>query len=258
MATSTASTQAINDAFVAARDVAAKDATTSKTSATASLNQLSSDVNFFLTMLTTQLKNQDPTSSMDTAQFTAQIAQYSGVQQQVTTNANLEKLIAANKGSATSTAVSYIGKEVETAGNTSQLIGGQGAFSYILPATAQTSNITIKNSLGQTVFTGKGTTDSGRNLVIWDGVNSITGKQEADGIFTIGVEAVDAAGKTMKVETRSVTLVAGVETDSLGNALLTSGNVKVNFNNVLAVRTPTRAQLADTGTSVDTTTGGSS
>ncbi len=223
---------------------ATSTATNSKTSAAASQNQLSSDINFFLKMLTTQLQNQDPTSPLDTNQFTQQIAQYSSVQQQVNMNANLEKLLASNKQSSVSTAVGYIGKEIETKGNTGEVSGGQGAFSYILPKAAASVKITITNASGQTVFTGSGDTKSGRNIAVWDAVNSSTGAIEDDGTYTIAVEATDTAGKAIAVETRAVATVGGVESDTNGDTLLAVGRNKVKFDDVLAVREPSRVNLS--------------
>ncbi len=228
---------------------------TSKTSATAAQNQLTSDVNFFLTMLTTQLKNQDPTSPLDTNQFTQQIAQYSGVQQQVTTNANLEKLLAASKQSSLTTAVGYIGKEVESKGNTGVVAGGQGAFSYILPKAAASAEITITNASGSVVFKGKGDVKEGRNIVVWDGINSTTGAQEADGTYKISVTALDSSNKAITAETRAVATATGVETDTSGNVLLTVGSTKLNFTDVLAVREPSRADLTTAGTANSGTSG---
>ncbi len=219
----------------------------SKTTAAAAQNQLSSDINFFLKMLTTQLQNQDPTSPLDTNQFTQQIAQYSSVQQQVVTNSNLEKLLAANKQSGITTAVGYIGKEIETKGNTGEVAGGQGAFSYILPKAAANVTITIKNSDGQTVFTGRGDSREGRNIAVWDGVNSITGNQEPDGTYTIAVEATDSSQKPILAETRAVAIVGGVESDAKGDTLLAVGRNKVKFDDVLAVRTPSRIDLSSAG-----------
>jgi flagellar basal-body rod modification protein FlgD len=221
----------------------ASGTSSTKTSSDASQTQLSSDINFFLKMLTTQLKNQDPTQPLDTNQFTQQIAQYSGVQQQVNTNANLEKLLTATKQSSGTTAVSYLGREVETKGDSGEVSGGQGAFSYILPRAAATVDISIKNASGATVFTGKGDTKEGRNLVVWDGKDS-EGAQQPDGKYTITVKAKGSDTKDIAVETRAVALVSGVEMDTTGNTFLTtpSGN-KLNFNDIIAVRDPTRAAL---------------
>jgi flagellar basal-body rod modification protein FlgD len=232
-----------NTALIAARDKAVASGAGSKTNAVASQAQLASDINFFLKLLTTQLKNQDPSSPLDTNQFTQQIAQYSSVQQQVNTNSNLEKLLAANKQSGVSTAVGYIGKEIESKGNSGTVVGGQGAFSYILPKIANSAEITITNAIGQVVFRGNGDTKSGRNIVVWDGKNSTNGNQEPDGTYKITVNALDPAGKPILAETRSVGIVSGVETDSSGNTLLTSGDSSVNFSDVLAVRTISRAAL---------------
>ena len=254
------SIDAQNAALIAAKDKAAASGSTSTTAASttdaaASQSQLSSDVNFFLTMLTTQLKNQDPSSPMDTAQFTSQIAQYSGIQQQVTTNSNLEKLLAANKLSSSGTAVTYIGREVESKGSTGVVAGGQGAFSYILPSAAAKANITITDATGRTVFSGSGDTQSGRNIVVWDGINSSTGLQEPDGTYTIAVTATDSAGKSLVPETRAVGIVSGVETDTSGNTMLTVGKGSVNINDVLAVRAASRTTTpTPTASSTDTTT----
>jgi flagellar basal-body rod modification protein FlgD len=194
--------------------------------------------------LTTQLKNQDPTQPLDTNQLTQQIAQYSGVQQQVTTNANLEKLLATMQKSNISTAVSYLGREIETKGKTGEVSGGQGAFSYILPKTASTVDITITNAAGAVVFTGKGDVKEGRNLVVWDAKNS-AGVKQPDGRYTITVEAKGADTKDIAVETRAVALVGGVETDATGQTLLTTASgAKVNFSDIIAVRDATRAALS--------------
>jgi flagellar basal-body rod modification protein FlgD len=244
---STSSVAAQNAALIAAKEQAAKNGTTTKpnkTTADASQDQLSSDLNFFLKMLTTQLQNQDPTSPLDTNEFTQQIAQYSSVQQQVNTNSNLEKLLAANKQSSLTTAVGYIGKEVETKGNTGEVSGGQGAFSYLLPKAAASVEIVIRNANGVEVFRGKGDTREGRNIAVWDGVNSLTGAQEPDGTYTISVDASDASKKPILAETRAVAVVGGVESDSKGDMLLAVGRNKVKFDEVLAVRPPSRISLS--------------
>lgn len=204
-----------------------------------STGQLNSDFTFFLTMLTTQLKNQDPTEPMDVSQMTQQIAQYSGVEQQIKTNTNLEKLLSQSRQSQLSTAVSYIGKEVETDGNSGNLIGGQAPFSYILPKTAGSVQITITNAAGAAVFQGQGTTKAGRNLVVWDGINSFTGETMPSGVYTISIKAKDQTGAEMEADTRAVGIVNTVETDKDGNIVLNVGDVQVKYEEILAVREPT-------------------
>lgn len=166
--------------------------------------QATSDFNFFLKMLTVQLQNQDPTEPMDVSQMTQQIAQYSAVEQQIQTNSNLEKLLTQQKQSQLSTAVSYIGKEVETEGNAGTLQyaqdgtkTGKAEFTYELPAGVSTTDVTIKDSTGAVVYTGNGTTVTGDNKVTWDGINSTTGTQAAAGSYTMEIVARDASGNAI-------------------------------------------------------------
>src|SRR5215471_20872951 len=84
------------------------------------MKQLSGNFSTFLTLLTTQLKNQDPTSPMDSNQFTQQLVMYSQVEQQISTNDNLKTLISQGTSSAATMAAAYLGKKVSvTTGNAS-------------------------------------------------------------------------------------------------------------------------------------------
>lgn len=247
-------------AAAAAAVAAANKANGKETKATDAGGQLNADFNFFLKMLTTQLTNQDPTQPMDTSQMSQQIATFSGVEQQVQTNSRLDKLLASNTAtsqqSQLAAATNYIGREIETKGSSGQVYGGQGAFSYVLPAGVKNVELIIKNAKGETVFAGKGTTDQGRNTLLWDGTNSTTEKQEPDGIYTISVAATDSAGKAVSgVETRAVWYVNGFEKDADGSIDLNVGDVTVKLDDVLAVRPPTRAVFEDPDGD-DTTTGG--
>ena len=56
--------------------------------------KLDEDLNRFLTLLITQLENQDPLDPMDASEFTSQLVQFASVEQQISQNSNLEKLLA--------------------------------------------------------------------------------------------------------------------------------------------------------------------
>ena len=85
--------------------------TTTSTTATAQ-SRLSNNFDTFLQLLTTQLKNQDPTQPMDANQFTQQLVQYSQVEQQIATNSKLDTLLSAFSGNLTTTSLGYLGKTV--------------------------------------------------------------------------------------------------------------------------------------------------
>jgi flagellar basal-body rod modification protein FlgD len=92
------------------------------TSTPDAMAQLSGNFSTFLTLLTTQLKNQDPTSPMDSNQFTQQLVEFSQVEQQINTNTNLQTLISQGTAQSAAYATGYLGKTVTVAdGRRSQL-----------------------------------------------------------------------------------------------------------------------------------------
>jgi flagellar basal-body rod modification protein FlgD len=66
---------------------------TSQPEATSSSSSVAPDYNAFLRLLIAQMKNQDPTKPVDATQYVSQIASFSGVEQQVQTNARLDALM---------------------------------------------------------------------------------------------------------------------------------------------------------------------
>ena len=102
----------------------------------------------FLTLLTAQLRNQDPLSPMDSTQFTNQLVQFSGVEQQLKTNDLLSTLAENNRLSAGATAVAYLGKEAVAATNLAGLsqAGGEATWTYDLARPASDVRVTIKDA----------------------------------------------------------------------------------------------------------------
>lgn len=79
------------------------------------LASLAGNFQSFLTLLTTQLQNQDPLNPTDTNQFTQQITQMTGVEQQLISNQLLQQLVSA-QGGGLSTAAGLIGDTVTAPG----------------------------------------------------------------------------------------------------------------------------------------------
>src|SRR5579863_721853 len=90
----------------------ANSSNSSSNAANSSLDQLASNFNSFLTLLTTQLQNQDPLSPMDTNQFTQQLVEFAGVQQQVDMNTNMQTLISLQQTSEATSALNMVGATV--------------------------------------------------------------------------------------------------------------------------------------------------
>src|SRR4051812_14779616 len=111
----------------------ASTATTS--SSTSSATGFGADFNTFLTLLTTQLKNQDPTNAMDPNEMTQQLVQFAGVEQQLKTNTNLESLISVQQGAQLVGAAPLMGRVVEVESDQLSLQGGQATLR--LPAAGE-------------------------------------------------------------------------------------------------------------------------
>jgi len=205
---------------------------------------LTANFNTFIKILTTQLQNQDPTSPMDTNQFTQELVEFSGVEQQLNTNSLLQQLVNASGAGGVKALLGYVGQYVEVPSNGQLLIqGGQSDFSYTLPQEASATMITVKDSAGDTVATLSGPTASGVNNIAWNGQDS-SGNQLPDGLYTMTVSATDSGGNALTPSNVNlIGLVTGVQTaDSSGNDLLLGPNLIVNDANVEAVFSPASMQ----------------
>lgn len=190
----------------------------------------------FLKLLTTQLKNQDPTSPTDTNQLTQQIASLSQVEQQINTNKKLEELVNAFAATQYNSVVSYIGKRIEAPGNVAGLTDGEAKFIFYLPKEAQSNEITIKDENGVTVYTGTASLDAGRNEFQWDGKNSL-GITQPNGIYTISYNAKDSSGAAID----AVPYISGVVTSidsSGGNVYASIGEISVLLSRITSISQP--------------------
>ena len=201
------------------------------------LNQTFED---FVLLLTTQLEQQDPTEPLDTSQVTEQIASLSQVQAQNDTNSRLDQLIALSSGTQLDSVVGYIGRVVEAPGNTSPLLtNGQqdgAVFTYDLPEQAASANINIFNQAGSLVFSGPALNLQGRNEVVWDGVNSLTGNQEPLGPYTFTVNAEDSDGNPIDATTFTNGIATAVETEGGGVVISLGPDIEISLNDVTSVR----------------------
>ncbi|MBN66301.1 MAG: hypothetical protein CMM94_01885 [Rickettsiales bacterium] len=197
--------------------------------------KLSDDFDNFMLLLTTQLKNQDPTEPLDVNQFTNQLVAFTGVEQQLATNANLEKLISMQEESPIEKGLGYIGKVVDAEGNAGLLQNGRASFAYSLDMPAEKVDVLITDASGRAVFSGNGTTFAGKNLVGWDGSNPYTGETEPNGLYFINVKARNALGEKVETKTYTTGTVTAAEVED-GELLLTVGGSIVKASAVEAVR----------------------
>ena len=193
---------------VAAATTAATSNSSSSTTGT-DKNTIAGNFQTFLTLLTTQLKNQNPLDPLDTNQFTQQLVQFAGVEQQLRQNEQLSTLVALEKTAQATTALAYVGQTVATDGKTAALKNGQASWSLQVPKTAS-ATVTITNSTGQTVYTGAYTMNPGTQSFTWDGRDN-SGVKWADGNYSLSITAKDASGTAVAISTEVQGVVDSVD-----------------------------------------------
>ena len=187
----------------------------------------------FLTLLTTQLRNQNPLDPLDTNQFTQQLVQFAGVEQQLKTNDRLDSILTNAKASAASTASSFVGKTVTADGRTATLEDGSATWTLTPARAAKQAVITISDAKGNVVATKMTTLTSGSQSFGWDGRGS-SGLTQPDGSYTIKVDALDATGAQVSVDTKVTGRVDSVDLDG-SEPVLTIGASRVPLSSVKAV-----------------------
>jgi flagellar basal-body rod modification protein FlgD len=217
-------------------EVTSATSTTNTADSASSLAKLSENLDNFLTILTAQLQHQDPLSPMDTHEFTNQLAQFANVEQSIQSNRNLESLIALQETNIAVGAVTYIGKDVEVTGQTTQLKDGSAEFFYTLPEDASAAVLAIYDENGTQVRFEKANTSEGRHSYVWDGTDD-KGNTLADGNYTIQVVAADADGNQITPEFAVRGTVAGVAIED-GVPTLDLGGLDVPLANVVRVIEP--------------------
>jgi len=170
---------------------------------------IASNFQTFLTLLTTQLKNQNPMDPLDTNQFTQQLVQFAQVEQQMKSNDQLTTLITQNKMAETATALAYVGQKVVVDGSTAKFENGRADWSFDSPKPA-TATVVIKDSTGQTAYTGTFGVQAGKNAFTWDGKGN-DGKQWPAGNYSLTVSGKDASRNDVAISTEVTAVVDSVD-----------------------------------------------
>ncbi len=197
-------------------------------------DQLNEDLQYFLTLLTTQLQNQNPLDPLDTNEFTAQLVQFASVEQQIQQNANLEALLAVQENTQVSGMVAYLGTLAEANGNVLPLTGGHAEASYTLGENATSTTIAIRDGGGRVVFTASGATSGGTHSLSWNGTDS-QGNTLPDGAYSLEVVASRADGTFVDVSTTVFGRVTGASVEG-DQVVLSMGDIRVPMSSVLSVK----------------------
>jgi flagellar basal-body rod modification protein FlgD len=210
----------------------ASTSTTASTSSTSSSTSISSTD--FLNLLVSELQNQDPLNATSTTDFINQLTSYANFNQQQSINSSLTSLAGSFSSLVTLNSVNYIGHTVEAKTDTATLTNGSATFGYSLSSAASNVAISVKDSSGNTVWSGSGTGNSGSNSFSWDGKTSDGSQLSDGGQYTISVTATDSAGNSVFNYSTITGTVTGIDASTSTPALLVNG-VSVSAANIIGV-----------------------
>jgi len=196
----------------------------------------------FLNLLITQLQNQDPLNPTDSTEFTAQLAQFSSLEQLGNVNENLMELKHFQASSNNSQAVALIGKTITAAGNSIQLTDdGPVPCDFSLDHDAAVVVANIYDGTGEFVadFEGRNL-DAGQHALLWDGTDN-QGNRMANGNYTFEILAADAQGRDIGSTTFFSGTVDRVTFDH-GTSYLMSGNQKIALGDLVEVADVRKAE----------------
>jgi flagellar basal-body rod modification protein FlgD len=215
------------------------DAVTTTNNATNRINagtgMLASNFETFLALLTSQLRNQDPLSPVDSNQFTAQLTQMAGVEQQLLTNELLKSLVSAQGGGDLTSAATYIGKDATAAWSATKFTDGKAEWSYEIAANAASAKLEVLDGSGKVVWSGDAPDKTtGVHEFSWDGDATAGADGQEGQVYTLKVVAKDAGGGAIDAQVLTRGRITGVELYD-GEAYLTVGNSILPLSSVIAL-----------------------
>ncbi len=188
----------------------------------------------FLTLLVTQMRNQDPLNPLDNAQVTSQLAQLSTVSGIDKLNDTLGTVLSSIAMLQPVQAAGLVGKDVAVEGNVISVAGGKARGAYSLETAATAVTVTVKDAAGNVVRTlDLGARKAGIATFDWDGKDD-AGKALADGDYTFSIAAAGASGAA-SVTALAVATVQGVIPASDGFALNLGAAGIVPFTSVAQI-----------------------
>ncbi|HQT60652.1 MAG TPA: flagellar hook capping FlgD N-terminal domain-containing protein [Acidiphilium sp.] len=210
----------------------ASSSSTGGSSTANALSSLSSNYNNFLTMLTTQLRNQDPTNPVSSSQFTSELVQFSQVEQQINTNQSLTQLLQLTQAGDLTQASAMLGSKVTATSSQLPLQNGTGTLNFNAPTSGPVA-IAVYNSAGQQILDSAINATAGSNSWTWNGKDA-SGTQMPDGAYNVAVVEGGANGATTTLPFTITGTATGV-TSSTNSVSLQLGNVAIPFTAVTNV-----------------------
>lgn len=189
----------------------------------------------FLTLLVTQLKNQDPLKPTDNTEFVSQLAQFSQLEQTAKQATLLQKSLDAQTASLQFTLLPMVGRKVTIDRPLAQLQNGQATLTYALEKQSAKVQISILDQNRQVVRTMEYTNlQAGLNQAQWDGKDN-KGVAMPAGVYEYAISAVDRQGESVVAKGRAQLTVTGVRVED-GQPKLAVGAISVDPSDIVEVQ----------------------
>ena len=188
----------------------------------------------FLTLLVTQLRNQDPLNPLDNAQVTTQLAQISTVSGINKLNDTVASLSASMAAGQYLQAIGLVGRDVVVAGTKLTLADGKAPYAMAIAKDADAVTVTIKDAAGVVVRTiALGAQESGIRTFSWDGMND-AGVPMAAGDYSMSVTAT-AGGEVVATDPLTIAKVTGVAPTANGTVLMLGSLGTIALSEILQI-----------------------
>ncbi|BCA79113.1 flagellar hook assembly protein FlgD [Desulfuromonas sp. AOP6] len=203
-------------------DISSITGTTTSPSAFSSLGGTTMGKEDFLKLLVAQLQNQDPLNPQDATEFTAQMAQFSSLEQLIGINEGIGGLSAASGEVEKLSALTLIGREI-VATSAGFKVGEEGSLSgrigYHLNDAAEEVTVSVLNASGQAVATlPPHAASAGEKFLDWDGRDA-EGQPLPAGQYYLVVQAVDGNEAALPATPLVSGTITGVDFDARGSRL---------------------------------------
>ena len=209
---------------------------------TSGSNELGKDA--FLNLLVTQLQNQDPLEPQKNAEFVAQLAQFSSVEQLTNANDALASLYLAMSSMNNASMTQLLGKEVTAYGDTFYYDGEGGQeLAWEASGDASGATLTVMDSSGKVVYTEDlGAINAGRGSIEWDG-STISGTAE-EGDYTFSITARGEGAEGVEIQTLVTGEIDGMDFSS-GSPIPSIQGVEITLGDIINVRIPGEEEPVD-------------
>ncbi len=193
-------------------------------SSTTSTTQTSAEESYqmWISILATQLENQDPTDPVDTTEYTNQLIGISQLEQQTLSNETMSSLLVSLQSVENDTSYGYLGEEITALGDTAPLSDGTAKWIYDLPSDASSVVLEVQDTDGNVVYTVDGETSSGVHTFTWDGTSD-DGSIAEDAPYVLSISAYNDDGELLDVTQYVQGTVTNIANDGTETLLVMDG-----------------------------------